>query len=290
MSKGVVIIAHNNSEIDYFRIACANALMVKANLGVPVTLITDSGTLGWGKSSIDNEVFSRAFDNIIEVNRDWNFKNPRIYSDTRYSSKTLEFYNCQHWRVYQLSPYDETLFIDADYLIMSSDLARCWGSDKDVMIDNRIYSNYTGIETKLIDSFGISLYWATVIYFRKSEFAEHFFNLVSYIEENYHYYRDLYSFSNGMFRNDNAFSIAVHIMQGFSHNTVNELGKLPIPALFMSWDTSDVIDVPSKNEILLIDEVDGKNRLVKLKDTDVHVMNKWAINRVSDKLLEIYGR
>ena len=91
MSKGVVIIAHNNAEIDYFRIACANALMVKSNLNVPVTLITDSGTHNWGKQSLGEELVARAFENVIEVDRNWSFKNPRVYSDTKYSSKTLEF-------------------------------------------------------------------------------------------------------------------------------------------------------------------------------------------------------
>ena len=284
------MIAHNNSEIDYFRIACANALMIRKNLNVPVTLITDEGSYNWGKESLGQEFLDSNFDSIIKTQRDWNFKNPRVYSDTKYTTKTLEFYNCSHWKIFDLSPYDETLFIDADYLIMSNALSACWDSPHDMLIDNRIYSNYGSIETRLIDDFGIKLFWATVIYFKKTEFTRHLFNLVSHIEENYQYYRDLYSLRSGMFRNDNAFSIAVHTMQGFSLNLDGDIGRLPIPALFMCWDTSDVIDIPEENQIVLLDEYDNKNRLVKMKNTDVHIMNKWAINRVSKRLLEIYGQ
>ena len=32
MTRGVLMYAHNNNEIDYFKIACANALMVQKNL------------------------------------------------------------------------------------------------------------------------------------------------------------------------------------------------------------------------------------------------------------------
>ena len=32
--KGVIMFAHNNSEIDYFRLAVVNALLVQKNLGI----------------------------------------------------------------------------------------------------------------------------------------------------------------------------------------------------------------------------------------------------------------
>lgn len=288
MTNGVVLIAHNNEEIDYFRIACANAQMIRKNLKVPVTLVTDNGSYSWGKTSLGQDRIDSIFDQIIEVDRNWEFRNPRIYSDTKYTNKTLEFYNCRHWQIFELSPYDETLFIDADYLIMSDSLNQCWGSTHDIMIDNRIYSNFGNIETRLIDDFGISLYWATVVYFKKTDFARHFFNLISYIEDNYQYFRDLYTIRSGMFRNDNAFSIAVHTMKGFAEGKQSEIGLLPIPALYMSWDTADVVDIPEKNQLILIDEINNTHRLIKVKDTDIHVMNKWSINRISDKLLKIY--
>lgn len=292
MTRGVLMYAHNNTEIDYFKIACANALMVKKNLNVPVTLVTDEGTIGWGRKALGENLVNECFDEVIVVERNYQFDNKRNFSDTSYSTKTLQFYNCNHWEAYELSPYDETLFIDADYLIMSSALSNCWGSNHDVMIDHRIYGPGNGDKphSKYIDDVGIRLYWATVVYFKKSEFAEMLFSLVREIQENYGYYRDLYNFSNGMYRNDNAFSIAIHTLNGFVQSN-SVVDKLPIPALLMAWDTHDIHSIPKINDIVLYCEnpgSPGNYMLSRIKNTDIHIMNKWAINRFSDRIIELY--
>jgi len=229
--------------------------------------------------------------NIIEIERDYSFKNSRNFFDTSYNSKSLLFYNCNHWAAYELSPYDETLFIDVDYLIMSKSLSNCWGSNNEVMINHSILSplDIRAPYSKAIDDMGIRLYWATVIYFRKSPLAEHLFTLVKHVQENYSYYRDLFYFANGMFRNDNAFSIAVHMLNGFSEEEP-AIHELPINGLMMSWDTDDIYDINGINDITLYAEKTEKGNyiLVRIKDMDVHIMNKWAINRVSDKLISLY--
>jgi len=283
--------AHNNSEIDYFKIACANALMVKKNLGVPVTLVTDEGTLGWGKKSLGEEFINHCFENVVEVNRDYGFQNTRNFSDTSYTVKPLQFYNCNHWEAFELSPYDETLFIDADYLIMSDALANCWGSNNEVMIDHRIYSPLDQPHTKYIDEFGIRMYWATVIYFQKTDFAKFLFSMVRDIQENYRYYKDMYLFSSGMFRNDYAFSIAIHTLNGFIETKTSVVNNLPIPGLMMSWDVNDIHSIRDINDIMIYAEKPtekGTYVLSRLKNTDVHIMNKWAINRFADRIIELY--
>ncbi len=292
MTRGVLMVAHNNAEIDYFKIACANALMVKKNLNVPVTLISDSGTVNWGKTALGEEFVSNCFEKIIEVDRDYLFNNIRNFSDTSYSTKPLQFYNCNHWAAYELSPYDETLFIDCDYLIMSSALNNCWDSNYDVMINHDIYTPFNDMKpfSKKIDELGITLYWATVIYFKKSSLAKHMFSLVKHIQENYGYYRDLYGFSSGMFRNDNAFSIAVHTLNGYNTEEPS-IHQLPIPGLLMSWDTDDIQRINGINDITLYAEKLGKTGeyiLTRLKNIDVHIMNKWSINRHAEKLINLY--
>jgi hypothetical protein len=283
--------AHNNSEIDYVKIACANALMVQKNLNVPVTLVTDAGSIGWARTSLGNDFINYCFENIVEVSKDYRFENPRNFHDTSYSSKNLQFYNCNHWEAYTLSPYDETLFIDCDYLIMSNELSKCWGSNNDVMINHTIYTPGETKEpfSKMLDDVGIILRWATVIYFKKSLLAEHLFSMVKHIQDNYQYYKDLYYFSGGMFRNDNAFSIAIHTLNGFREDNP-VIPELPIPGLLMSWDTGDIFKVNGINDITVFAEKADKGyMLCRLKNTDIHIMNKWAINRHSDKLIELYG-
>lgn len=283
--------AHNNQEIDYLKIACANALMIQKNLQVPITLVTDSGTIGWGKDSLTERFINQCFEKVIIEERNYDFNNQRNFSDTSFTSKTLQFYNCNHWRAYELTPYDETLFIDCDYLIMSPMLNKCWGSLNDLMINHQIYSPYDQISpySKNIDDMGIRLYWATVIYFKKSSLAEHLFSLVQHIQDNYSYYKDLYYFSNGMFRNDYAFSIAIHMLNGFNEFD-SDIKELPIPGLLMSWDTNDIHSVEFNDMIIYVEKPEAKGTylLSRIKNTDVHVLNKWAINRFSDKLIELY--
>lgn len=292
MSRGILMYAHNNSEIDYFKIACANSLLVKKNLGYPVSIVTDSDTLAYSIKQLTKEFIDNCFDKIIVKEKDLSFKNSRNYNDAT-NVKSLQFYNCNHWEAYELSPYNETLFIDSDYLIMSNSLNNCWGSDYDFMIDNRIYTVASDKHpyVKYIDDTGISLYWATVIYFKKSITAEHIFNYVKHIQENYRYYKDLYSFSNGMFRNDYSFSVAIHSINSLKETHSTNIGKLPIPGLLMSWDTDDVKDINEINDIYVYGEKEdnkGQYILTRIKNTDIHIMNKWAINRISNKLIELY--
>ena len=138
MTRGVLMYAHNNSEIDYFKIACANALMIKRNLDVPVTVVTDEGSARWGESTLGKEFIDQCFERVIVVPMSRVFENIRNFSDTSFSTKALSFYNCKHWEAYNLSPYDETLFIDADYLIMSPALNMCWNSDDEILINSNI--------------------------------------------------------------------------------------------------------------------------------------------------------
>jgi hypothetical protein len=174
---------------------------------------------------------------------------------------------------------------------MSSALSNCWGSENDFMINHKIFTPGDTKEpgSKYIDEFGIRLYWATVIYFKKTEFAKFIFEIVRHIQDNYNYYRQLYSFSNSMFRNDNAFSIAIHTLNGFTdnHSTINEL---PISGLLMAWDTGDIYKVNGLNDITVYceKEIKGTYTLARIKDQDIHIMNKWALGRASNKLIEFY--
>lgn len=292
MTRGVLMYAHNNAEIDYLKIASANALLVKHNLNVPVTIVTDSGSYNWAVQSLGKELVDKCFDTVVIVDPDYNFDNKRSYSDTVFSTKTLQFYNCNHWQAFELSPYDETLFIDADYYVMSSALCNCWGSDADVMINHRIIDLGMATEPKsiFIDDFGIRQYWATVIYFKKTDYAKFMFELVGHIQHNYGYYRNLYYFSNGMYRNDYAFSIAIHMLNGFSDDKFAVL-ELPITGLLMSWDTDDIYRINGVNDITMYAAKPTKDTytLVRVKNQDIHIMNKWAAARASDELMAVYG-
>jgi len=293
-SRGVIMFAHNNTEIDYFRLAVVNALLVQKNLGIKnVTVVTDPHSLKQGEKTLGKRLIKKAINNIIVIDKDKNFKalNQRLYKDTSHTTKYLPFYNVNRCDAYNLSPYEETLLIDVDYLILSDTLNHCWGHNNELMMNWKyqdiMYERKDPSLARLNDM-GITMYWATVVYFRKTEYVESFFNVVSHVKNNPQFYKDLYQWQGTLYRNDYSFSIAAHMMSGFVDKGIPQLPT----TLYKSFDTDDVHSAVDENTIVMYLEKPrspGDFMLTKWQGIDLHIMNKWAINRVSEELLE-YAR
>jgi hypothetical protein len=293
-SRGVIMFAHNNTEIDYFRLAVVNALLVQKNLGIKnVTVVTDPHSLKQGEKTLGKRLIKKAINNIIVIEKDKKFKalNQRLYKDTSHTTKYLPFYNVNRCDAYHLSPYDETLLIDVDYLILSDTLNHCWGHNNELMMNWKyqdiMYERKDPSLARLNDM-GITMYWATVVYFRKTEYVESFFNIVSHVKNNPQFYKDLYQWQGTLYRNDYSFSIAAHMMSGFVDKGIPQLPT----TLYKSFDTDDIHSAIDENTIVMYLEKPrspGDFMLTKWQDIDLHIMNKWAINRVSEELLE-YAR
>ena len=125
MTRGIVMHAYNNDQVDYSLIALCNALAIKSNLNVPVCLITYSGSAEWLVESQGQALVDKAFDEII-INDgvfDEHLKvSRRRFSDTPHTTFTLPWYNTTRADTYELTPFDETLLIDSDYLVMDNTL------------------------------------------------------------------------------------------------------------------------------------------------------------------------
>lgn len=287
MSNGVVIFSRNNEIINYAEIACICAGLVRKNLSGfdEIALITDTKTYESYSANIDH-----FFDRVIIVDNT-EVTSTRLFKDTAAVSIPAAFNNTDRGSLCELSPYDETLVIDSDYMVMSNALDKVWGSKNDFMI-NRKFIDVSGTfnsNVMYVDDFSIPLSWATVFYFRKSDFSKTLFDLVEHIKNNYKYYATLYNFSPNLFRNDYVFSLALHILNGgVAHDTPD----LPIPYLMHSFSTDDIYQIKSANEIILYTtKKDNYNEFVlaKFKDVDVHVMNKAAILRHADEAKKIIG-
>lgn len=290
-TRGVIMFAHNNTEIDYFRLAVVNALLVQKNLGIKnITVVTDPHSLKQGEKTLGKRLIKKAINNIIVIEKDKKFKalNQRLYKDTSHTTKYLPFYNVNRCDAYELSPYDETLLIDVDYLILSDTLNHCWGHNNELMMNWKyqdiMYERKDPSLARLYDM-GITMYWATVVYFRKTEYVESFFNIVKHVKNNPQYYKDLYKWQGTLYRNDYSFSIAAHMMSGFVDKGIPQLPT----TLYKSFDTDDIHSAIDENTIVMYLEKPrspGDFMLTKWQGIDLHIMNKWAINRVSDNLLE----
>ena len=122
--------------------------LVKAyqkNLGVKnITVVTDPHSLEHAQKTLGKKLIKKAINNLIVVDKDKKFKNTniRLYKDTSHTVKNLSFYNVNRCDAYDLSPYDETILLDADYLILSNTLNQCWGHNNELMM-NWKYQFYT---------------------------------------------------------------------------------------------------------------------------------------------------
>ncbi len=291
LTKGVLMIAHNNPEIDYGQMALINGLLVKANLKVPICLVSDDGTINWLKQVHGEQLVNQVFDVIrsIPVDTTPNF---RTYKDSTHMNKKLQYNNGSRASVYELSPFDQTLLLDTDYLVLSDALNKVWDSPNELMMNKQIDSfsahDYF-FDTDRLSKTGIDQYWATVVYFRKSELAETFFDLCQHVKQNYEFYKFTYGFSGSTYRNDYVYSIALHMLNGF---TQTDRFDLPNPVLLFTADLDVLHELLGLNELLFLVEIPkehGNYYAVNCKGVDVHVMNKYSINRHVDKFKQIYG-
>lgn len=277
-SKGVVLIARNNGNLDYVKQAVFLTKRIKKYLNLPVTVVTDS------KDYLVTKFDSSVFDKIISV--DWQeTRNNRAYFDGSLYHKVSPFKNDMRDGVYYWSPYDETLLMDVDYVICNDLLLECFDSVYDLMLfkdSHDLCSHRDQTEFSRVSDYTIDFYWATVVFFRKTESNEVFFNLIRHIKDEWHHYRRIYQIGSSLFRNDFAFSIAIHMMNGYSAGEF----AAPLPGKHFYTTDRDVLEKIKDDELtFLVEKKDhlGEYTLLKTKGLNVHVMNKFSLERNIDK-------
>jgi hypothetical protein len=213
----------------------------------------------------------------------------RQYFDGAMTHKKLKFKNDIRVKSFELSPFDETLVIDCDYLINNNILKYCWEQPHDFLIHKKAVdlSGYR-YDPRLItiSDKSIDFYWATVFFFRKNKNTEIFFNYLSHVQENWNYYRYIYQIEQGLYRNDFAFSIAIHAMNGYQDGTwAHDLpGKL-----YYTIDKDILLEHTDTEMKFLIEKEKyrGEYTVMKTKGINVHVMNKFSINRLLNEELNV---
>ena len=284
MKRGILIFAHNSRDIDYALMSLVSAKFAKSNLQVPVSLVVDKFTVEWMQTSNIYDLSKEIFDKIIEIEKPVT-QNTRVLSDG-YTSKTVPFVNSNRASVWDLTPYDRTLLIDSDFLVMSNRLNEYWDVDSNVMLSpamQDVRGDRKGILDSWVSETGIPLYWATTVMFTKNNESKIFFDLVDVIRTNYNYFADLFRFNPKQYRNDISFSIAKHMLNGFENRGED------LPPILTLLD-KDLIHSIDKNQlrVYLNDSMSEDHVVIaSIKDSDVHVMNKQSIIRNAKEFLEI---
>jgi hypothetical protein len=101
------------------------------------------------------------------------------------------------------------------------------------------------------------------------------FDIVKHIKKNWSYYKALYTIDSSVFRNDFAFSIAIHMMGGKNFAT-------PLPGkMNYILDRDILIDINQEHLKFLVEKNSyvGEYTAAKTTGLDVHVMNKYSLTR-----------
>ena len=173
MNRGFVIIAQNTRETDYIK--CAEVLARSIKNVMPnesVTLLTDK------------QIKSKVFNNVVTfpygdqcINDDWKLAND--------------------WQVYDASPYEYTIKIEADmYITRPIDYWFDVLKNRDLNLCSTIrnYKNEISGQRfyrKIIDENKLPDIYNAITYFKKSELSNQFFELVKNIFNNWEDYKKL---------------------------------------------------------------------------------------------------
>jgi hypothetical protein len=228
-SRGVLVFAYNTPTVDYESIAEQAARLIKHNLNLPVTVIS-------GKVKHENY-------------------------RTGYAHGT-QWNNLDRYRACELSPYDETILLDSDYLVLDDSLLKIIDTTNDYQL---MTHSQTSTETMNGDMgmLSINYVWATVVVFKKTTKSRLLFDLVGRIQRNYEYYRKLYNIREYNFRNDYAFAMADNIINGYTPSS-------GIPWTMLTFDKS-IKRIEIKNNNIVIRE---ENSARVIPRQNIHVMDK----------------
>ena len=275
MKQGVLLFAFNNNSIDYVKQAIYCAKRIKEHLNLPVQLVTDLPHAALIKYPFVEKYIDTVTRQPAPIG------SPKTFNDGLFAQQKLEWKNSARSNAYAVSIFEKTLVIDTDLLLFNDKLLSCFNTNEDFMIaKHHEHINLNGLNFDRISDKAIPMYWATILYFTKSNTAKTVFDLVAHIKENYTYYRTVYDIVETKFRNDFAFSIAVHMMSGFESST-----EWPLQLnsdMWVSIDKDILIDITGTS-VKLLAHRSYDYLPVKLTDATIHVMNKFSLNSFIDK-------
>jgi hypothetical protein len=229
-SRGVVLFAFNTNTVNYELIAERASKLITHTLNLPVTVITE-------------------------------MTSKQTTTRTGYAHGT-QWFNGDRYRAYELSPYDETLLLDSDYLVLDDALLKILDTTADytIMTDNQNFGrSMSGDMGKL----SLNFVWATAVAFKKTTKSKLLFELVGRVQNNYRYYSKLYNQSRSTFRNDYAFAIADNIVNGYSASS-------GIPWTMLTVDKT-VKALEFKNSKIVVREEDIAH---VIPQQSLHIMDK----------------
>jgi hypothetical protein len=263
MTRGVLLFAFNIENVNYYEMAVSCAKRVNHFLNLPVTIVTNEQSLPESPTYV--------FDNVVIAPED----------KTNKKGKNL-WLNKGRYRAYDLTPYDETILLDTDYLVNSNRLNNLFDLYDDFMCAKEVsFLMSDRDEQEIISTYSFPTMWATVMIFRKTNRVKQIFECLEMVQKNYQHYASLYHFQSGMYRNDYAITIALRIVNG---NTFDHKDYIPWNLIHLGKEVTAyrVNDDKFNTKYLLINN-EEKQKYIFVKDIDFHCMSKGNFMELVDE-------
>lgn len=252
MNRGVLLFAFNNDTVNYYDTAVYCAERIKHFLNLPVSLVTDVSSL----PSVPDEIFDLV--TVVSPQPD-NFK-----------GSNSVWINKGRYRAYELTPYNETIVLDTDYIVNSDQLNTIFDIYDDFMCAKYAsYMMFNDVPKDVVSKSSFDCAWATVMAFKKSKKAEQIFDCIKMVQENYIHYSNLYAFVPMPYRNDYALAIALHIVNGGIEDTSN---YIPWQLVHVN-ERAKVYKTDLMNEFVITRQ-NKRTEYIKVKDFDFHMLDK----------------
>ena len=169
MTKGIVVLAQNNETDNYVEQACLLAMSLKLHNDTNISVVTND---------IVPDEYADLFDQIITI----------PFTD---SATTSEWKVENRWKLYHASPYDETIVMDTDMLVLQN-IDTWWKflSNYEMFFTSNVL-NYRGSSADtsyyrktFIDS-NLPNLFSGLHYFKKCEFAQKFYSWLELVVNNW---------------------------------------------------------------------------------------------------------
>ncbi len=262
MTRGVVIFAFNNEHLDYLSMAEWSTRNIHRHLDLPVCVITNQHSIPRNYS----------FDRVVHTGT--NDIHSRYYKDFE---SNATWHNGARVDAYELSPWDHTLVLDADYVVASDQLNQLFEIDQD-FLDHDCAIEVTGMSNfNDNNTFGrhkMPMRWATVMMFRRSQTSQLIFECMQMIKQHWGHYVNLYGINKKTYRNDIALTIAQLIVNG-------HLLKVPsIPWKLASLEADHKL-CQLDQDLYRVDFVTAKNKPGWLTlNHDFHALGKKYLGEI----------
>ena len=287
-SKGYLYYAFNNIETNYLKLAISSAITGRYYIDdFRATVITNESSIKL-LSKANKKLLKKCFENILFEDKIQKYS--KLDQKNGNNSTRNDWYNTTRTNAFTNSKYEQTILVDADYIFQNDKTNLLWDSKTPIRINKDIIPlSNKKFNYEMVGKFTIPLYWATLVYFNRSDFSEQFFNLINHIQENYEFYCVLYQIYNQQYRNDHTFSIALHMMNGF--RTPGPEYELPFKYIMTSReDIIHQLDVVTTLFIVRTDNWKTNWHYLNLKDISYHCLNKRTILEVYDTFIDFYDR